>query len=288
MGGVKLWSKVIFYSAAISIVLVASGAVSVSWKTLLDAFFPVFRKEYWFFTMYILLYLLIPFLNTLIYNMSKVMHGVLVIIILLFFYIEPMLSAVFYEYDPTEGFSIIAFISLYVVGAYLSKCEDLSKKYCLLLLSGSSILMLFSKIILELIVKSLGLSFGTGLLYHNNSIFVLVNAVALFELFKQININTEMQKIVKWITPSVFAVYLIHEKPMIRKLIWSQQLAKILQGSDLLFYCIIILAIGCGVFAIGIVIDKILIKVIFRRVVNSKAALKLKGYCESYNELIRS
>ena len=284
---VKLWSKVIFYSVALTAVLVAAGMLPVSGTVLLNAFFPVLRREYWFFTMYILLYLFIPFLNAGLNQMSRKVHGILVIIILLFFYAEPLLSAVFYEYDPTEGFSILAFVTLYVIGAYLARRPDFSKKICLCALIGSSLLMLLSKIALEMIVDRFHLGLGTGLLYHNNSLFVLINAAALFELFKQIRLGPEAEKAAAWLSPSVFAVYLLHEKPAVRKLIWNDRLTAFLAKSDFWVYCLAVMGIAVGIFAAGIAVEKTLTWLVFRRAEKTAAARKIRERCLRYDELLK-
>ncbi len=283
---VKLWTKVIFYSALLTIILCSIKEVSISAGSALDAFFPVFRQEYWFFTMYILLYLLIPFLNAGLNRMTKKKHSVLVIVILIFFYIEPLFSVVFYEYDVTEGFSLVAFVTLYIIGAYLARCQSIPKKHCVCIIIGSCLLMLISKITLEMIVVRYGLNFGTGLLYHNNSIFVLINAIALFELFKQINLNVQMQKAVVWISPSVFSVYLLHEKPAMRKVIWNDQLLSILKDSGWLVYCIIVIGIGIGLFAIGLVVDKFFVGTMFKIVERSNVTKKVKELCEKYDSIV--
>lgn len=283
---IKLWSKVVFYSILLSAVLFGMKVIPFSIGSLLDAFFPVFRCEYWFFTMFILLYLMIPFLNAGLNKMTKKMHGILLLIVLLFFYIEPLFSVVFYEYDVTEGFSITAFVTIYIVGAYLARCNDLKKEYCVCLLILSCVIMLCSKILLEIIVSKYNLSFGTGLLYHNNSVFVLLNAVLLFELFKQLDFKRMINKVIVWINPSVFAVYLLHEKPAVRKLIWNSQLLDVLRECSLVYFCLIIVGIGLSVFFAGIVIDKALTWVLFRPVEKTGLSHKIYRCCQRYNGLV--
>ena len=283
---IKLWLKVVFYSIFVTVILLVLRRLTFNARSILDTVFPVLSREYWFFTMYILLYLLIPYLNAGLTKMPKKMHGALVIIILCFFYIEPLLSVVFYEYDVTEGFSLVAFVTLYVIGAYLAKCRDIQWRHCVCMLIGSSLLMVSSKIVLEMIVNRYGLNFGTALLYHNNSIFVLINAIALFELFKQVNIKQGVKKAVAWISPSVFSVYLLHEKPAIRKIIWGEQLVVLLRKIDFVGYCLIVVGIGIGIFTIGIMIDKFFTWTLFGVMERTGIAGKVKEYCQRYNESI--
>ena len=281
-----LWSKVVFYSVFTTIIAVLIKARSVSFGVLLDAFFPVFRKEYWFFTMYILLYLLSPFLNIGLRKMSKRMHGALALIILVFFYVEPLLSAVFYEFDPTEGFSITGFVTLYIIGAYLARCPDIQRRYCVLALAVSSMLMTASKIGFQLIADRYGPGLGTGLLYHNNSVFVLINAAALFALFKQLDLKPVTEKAVAWISPAVFAVYLLHEKPAIREVLWNKALAERLCRVGLPAYILIVLGIGFGVLAAGVLLDKLAAAAVFSPAGGSRTAQAVKRLCNSYNRLI--
>ena len=283
---VRLWSKVIFYSVTVSLILIAAGISKLNAASLLDAFFPVFRREYWFFTIYILLYLLIPFLNAGINIMPKNMHRILVVIILVFFYVEPLLSVVFIQYDLTEGFSIIAFVTLYVIGSYLARCEDIKKKYCIVALIGSTSLMYVSKVALQFIGNRKGWSFGTGLLYHNNSVFVLINAVALFMLFKQVKIDQRLHKIVAWVSPSVFAVYLLHEKSGMRTVLWNERLVVFLKESSFPVYVITVFGIPILIFSVGILIDKFLGVVLFRKIDRSRTTEKIREWCNRYNNQI--
>ena len=287
---IKLWCKVLFYSIALTTVLLMCGTINISFGTVLNTFFPVLRKEYWFFTMYILLYLLIPFINAAINNMSKKMHQVLVCIILAFFYLEPLLSVIFYQYDPTKGYGIIIFVTLYIIGAFMARCDSeivVKKRYYVLILFASMGIMCLSKIFLQFIIDKFALTLGTALLYHHDTVFVLINAIVLFKLFKQIEINNpKIQKLIKWVGPSVFSVYLLHEKPAVRKLIWNDHLSRFLKQSDFWLYLVSVLLLGSMVFVVCVIIDKILDWLLFKRLANSFVASLLKEKCIRYNEVV--
>lgn len=253
----------------------------------LDAFFPILRNEYWFFTMYLLLYLLIPFLNESLRNMSTRKMSLLIVIIVCFFYIEPLFSVVFYQYDQSEGFSIIAFVTLYVIGAYLRQKKCIPRKYCIIILLGSSSAILMSKLVLQAITEYKNLHFGTGLLYHNNSVFVLINAIALFYLFNGINISKlTFQKAIQWCTPSVFSVYLLHENPLVRKLIWNSQLLLYLEHCGFGWYIVTVLVIPIIIFLTSLVIDKLLMKNILDIIYHLSIMQKIQRACERYNSVV--
>ena len=285
--GVKLWIKVFVYSVMIFIMLVLIGYAPLSVGGGLDAFFPILRNEYWFFTMYLLLYLLIPFLNESLRNMSTRKMSLLIVIIVCFFYIEPLFSVVFYQYDQSEGFSIIAFVTLYVIGAYLRQKKCIPRKYCIIILLGSSSAILMSKVVLQAITEYKNLHFGTGLLYHNNSVFVLINAIALFYLFNGINISKlTFQKAIQWCTPSVFSVYLLHENPLVRKLIWNSQLLLYLEHCGFGWYIVTVLVIPIIIFLTSLVIDKLLMKNILDIIYHLSIMQKIQRACERYNSVV--
>lgn len=285
--GIKLWIKVLIYSITIWIVFVLSGQVPFTVGGGLDAFFPILRNEYWFFTTYILLYLLIPFLNATIQALSKRQLKYLVVVLICVFYIEPIFSVVFYQYDETEGFGIIAFITLYFIGAFISQCEDVDKKYCIIMLFGSSSVIFLSKLILQAIVEYKNFNFGTGILYHNNTAFVLINAVALFSLFKQLNIKPIIGKMVRWCSPSVFAVYLIHEKPIVRDLIWNPSLLEYLEACATWKYLVTVFLIPMAIFASSIIVDRAIMDKIVCAICKTTLAKGLKEKCNRLSMIVK-
>lgn len=285
--GILLWIKVLLYSVIIFLIMLFAGQVSFSSGVLLDALFPIFRKEYWFFTMYFLLYLLIPFINEAIRNMTKDKLKYLVAMVVSIFYIEPIFSALFYQYDQTEGFSIIAFITLYVIGAFLSKQQDLKIKYCVVLLVSSSLVILLSKVVLESIKLSGKMNLGTGLFYHYNTIFVLVNAIVLFLIFKQVNIKPFFYRLIKWCSPSVFAVYLLHENPIVRNKLWNPELSMYLSECNFSTYIIMSIGIPVVIFFVSIIVDRFVINKILEFFIKTSFANKLKEKCSRYSMVVR-
>ena len=76
-------------------------------------------------------------------------------------------------------------------------------------------------------------------------------------LFKQINFNGKISKFIANINVSIFSVYLIHENPYIRKLIWSDSLCKKMINMNFISYVAIVILIPIIIFIICIIIDKI-------------------------------
>lgn len=76
----KIWVEVIFYSL---VLFVVSSMITANFNGInfLKSTFPVILGNYWFVTVYIVLYLLSPFINKFIYSLKKQQYKILLIII---------------------------------------------------------------------------------------------------------------------------------------------------------------------------------------------------------------
>ena len=156
----------------------------------------------WFVIIYSILYLLIPYINTVIRVISKKNYQKLLIIAIFFFYIWPT----FYTSTTSNdaGYGIVNFVCLYLIGAYIRKFQTAKiakwKSVCVyVVLSG--ITMVFS------------LYFENA--WNYNSIFVLGGAVALFEFF--ISLNIKYNPLINTLASFTFSVYLINVNGLFNK-----------------------------------------------------------------------
>lgn len=148
----------------------------------------------WFVIIYCILYLLIPFLNKLINNISQNSYKSLLVIGLVFFYLWPSFYTKVTVSD--SGYGIINFIYLYFIGAYIRKYHENNKH-------------VFSPLIIYLgcaLLTTLA-SLKIGRAWDYNFIFNLIGSVALFEVFRSINIKHN--KLINKLATYTFAVYLI-------------------------------------------------------------------------------
>ena len=286
----QLWGKVWFYSITIFVILTAAKLSPFTTNNLLDAVFPVLRGEYWFFTCYILLYLLVPFLNAGVHGMSERTLKYSLGIILAFFYIMPVFAAVFHQYDPEEGMSILGFMTLYFVGAAIKKLRvNLSPLACILGLLGNSVVVFLSKVALELIVEQLELGLGTGLFYHYNTITQIINAALLLLLFQNISVSPAVQPAISSLASATFSVYLIHEHPLVRQLLWQTGLNRVLHKLDAIEFVIVCMCIPFGVFGIAYGIDycrQMFIKVFFKRPIYAIKIDSVISYLKKLDDMI--
>lgn len=148
----------------------------------------------WFVIIYCILYLLIPFLNKIINNINQSSYKVLLVIGLIFFYLWPSFYTKITVNDG--GYGIINFVYLYFIGAYIKKYHEDDKH-------------IFSPFIIYIgcaLITTLA-SLKIGRVWDYNFIFNLIGSVALFELFRSINIKHN--KVINKLATYTFAVYLI-------------------------------------------------------------------------------
>lgn len=232
-----------FYSVIIFITMLILGQTQISFSVLPHVFMPVLTFSYWFITIYILMYLLAPFYNKLIQNLTKKQFKNLLIIASFICILWPTL---FIPYvSKIDGLAwLIWFTYLYFVSAYIHLYYQPSFKpykfiFGYLILSG---ILLSSKIILTLILLHFGKDLkGTAFLYSYNSFLVFPASVCLFLAFLNIKIeNTVLKKIILFFAPATLAVYLITEQFAMRNFLWKNlfNLQISLNGFELLAYLI--------------------------------------------------
>ena len=282
----KLWLNIWVYAVGIGCAFTLAGKTSLTPFTLLDMFLPVLRRVWWFMSMYVLLYLFIPFLNQGLRQLTRQQFTYLAMGIVLVFYVSPLFAFFFPPYDPTEGMGIIGFVTLYILGAYLAAQNlSLSWKKCLTGLLINNVCIFASKVLLQHITEIYHLSVGTGLLYHYNTIFELFNAILLLLLFKQIPWTHGA----KWIVgsaSSVFAVYLLHEHPLVREGLWQNGLSPFLQQLSFTQFALLTCALPLAVLGAGIVIDKLFHYVLLDPIFRSKLWKNLVTQSKRADELL--
>lgn len=252
-----LYGQVLFYSITIYVILALLGKTECSIVGTIHAALPFASGQYWFFSSFLLLRLLMPFLNHMLSRLNDYCLKALTAIIIIVFYMLPFFSIVFMQFDPTEGMGIIGFISLYIIGFSLKQLKiNLSKTRCIIGLFINCFVVFVSKTTLTYVVNVLQIDAGSGLLYHYNSIFQLINAVLLLLLFKQMAFKGRIATVLASIGSSIFGIYLLHEHPAIRKVIWNAPLHEALLQTDLLQYICIVVFLPLLLLVLCLILDK--------------------------------
>lgn len=257
---ITLWLQVEFYSVLITLIFWYFYSDLVGIKELVKAIFPVASIQYWYFSAYTGVFFIMPWLNKIVQSLKKEKIKIFMSCILFFSLFVTGASG--FGKDPFglgEGFSFLWIAILYVVGAYIRKCEvykELRKRKILLIALFLVILTWSWKMgIGKLTMDLFGRRRGEDLLIVYTSPTILGIAVALLLIFANLNVKLFWKTIINFITPAVFGVYLIHLQPLIK---YNILMGRFVYIADLPV-CLIpfaVFAIAIMIFTLGVFIDK--------------------------------
>ena len=249
---IYIWALTLFYSI---IMLIASIFLGRRQQivTIIKALLPFSAGIYWFVTAYMALYILIPFLNKLLLNLSKKQYQLILIIL---FGIIVVVKSIFpdnnYIEPSVNGNSVSWLIYVYMLGGYirLQWNRKINKKLCL-------IIPLCIAILIAIVRAILGKYFGINMNQLLQSVNVLnfISMLCFFLYFKEVKIrNEKINNIIGKMVASTFAIYLIHNNPNFRPLLWKKVMGAFeFANSPLLVFHFFISIIG--IFLISVMID---------------------------------
>ena len=253
----SLWGKTLFYC-----ILIFTIYSILNLKTnFLNSFFPVFSGAYWFITSYIALYFIMPFLNIAINKFSQKQCKFLIIFLVI------LMGVIRIIFNPADLFNstFMHMIVIYIIGAYIKKYVKIEPnkqyfiKYVLVAIIFTVAITILD-VLVQIIPKTLDvwIIIANILSYFRNfiNIILVYMAILLFMKFKTINIKSnKLSKLILYISPSVFSIYIIHDNVHLRDMIW-QKFSFINLANSWLMIPYIILAILI-VFTVCLAIDLI-------------------------------
>ncbi len=221
---ILLWLRVVFYSVGIAIVMkLMIPDIPLNLKGFVTLLFPVMTGKYWYFTSYFLMYLFIPILN---YALKSLSQNILKLSLLAIVFLTSVVAPVANIFSDNiwwlgGGYSTFWLIILYLIGGYIRRfgaLENVKKIWFCLAYLFFAFLTFGSRIVIQLVTTSL---FGS-IKYENLwtsyiSVTILAEAVSLLLFFSRIQFKSIFRKIVVFMAPLAFSVYLIHEHPYIRE-----------------------------------------------------------------------
>lgn len=215
---IELIAQVIIFRESIYLFRVIIGNVSFSLKTLVATLLPV----NYFVILYCTVFIISPFINTMLNHLSDRAFKVLIISTVTLFSIYPTLIDVIGElrgaelfglssvgmYGSQWGYSIVNFVLMYLIGAYLKREKGMLQNWS----TGKLIAGLVTCIILMMIWARINDKIGffterSAWEYCNP--LVIAEAVFVFYLFK--NMNLRINKVINKLAEGAFTVFLLHQ-----------------------------------------------------------------------------
>lgn len=200
-----------FYGIIIYAVSIFTGLTIFNKETLKSMFCTINSR--WFINIYLLLYLLHPYINKVITNINKKQYTILIFICVFFFSVwssilKPQGILNLNAFVSDSGYGITNFIMLYLIGAYIRLYYDDKKM--------NKLILIISYISLSLLGTFVYYNFPNALNY--NFIINVINSIIVFLIFK--NIKITKGKIITKFAECSLAIYIIHENSFIRSYIY--------------------------------------------------------------------
>lgn len=215
---IELWLQVIFYTVSITALFAIFLPSSVSFIEWIKALFPVMFKQYWYFSSYFALFLFIPLLNIIFEKIEK--RKLLIFIGIILFFFGGVQTLFFSDaFGTNNGYSTIWLMILYLVGGYIGKYGIFKNTKPAKFIIGYLIMVFLtwlSKLCIELLtLRILGEVRAGNSFIRYESPFVFMSAIFLFLFFSNIKISSVWKRIIAFVSPMSFGVYLVHTHPIV-------------------------------------------------------------------------
>lgn len=293
---IALNNAVWFYNIFYFILLTLFGLISLGKVDILLKLSPISYADYWFVTIYLLLYFISPLLNIIINHINKKQFQMLIMLLVGLFSIIPSITRQV-AYNNNAGFSLANFILLYFIGAYLRlyplKKSFLFKKFSDHAVKLISMMMFFFFAILNLLIYYFSntiLPYGNILNYIGNVIknivfsydnpILIIQSIFYFFFFESLIFKN---RVINKISKYVFGIYLVHENPLITPFFYKWL------GFTKDFYTISVIPkiFICAIiiFIVSLVIE-IIRSLIFKFIYHRKFSRKFRYWYREYIKLL--
>jgi surface polysaccharide O-acyltransferase-like enzyme len=255
-----LYLQVLFYSVVIYVILLTLGIVQFNKIRLVQELLPILSRRYWFVTCYVAMYILSPFLNKLIMQLTKKQMQIFIIILLFLFCEWNVLITFLSTLNTDHGYGVGWFICLYFLAAYIRLHYDKKiNKYFYLLFYFA----------ICFITAALKTGLGLAGLFRYSSITILFASLSLFLFFRELDIKNKFaNKVIFTLAPLSLGVYLIHDNKLIRSILYTDILHLDKYMTSVNIYLLIILCLLI-IFTAAIIIEYIRKNILMKPIENS-------------------
>lgn len=201
---IKLILQVSTYSIIFFICSLIFSNQSFSLNNLYKAFFPIMNNSWWFVSTYFVMFLLSPYINILLKNLSKKQYLGMLALITTLWSILPTISN-----SSMQLNNLLWFMLLYAFAGYIKLHFNDEKVKCWMYLA------IFHTFVTTSYILTL---FTSRSFFGLEQFTTLSISLSLFLAFKKINMPKI--KIINLIATTTFGVYLIHDSDYLRYILW--------------------------------------------------------------------
>lgn len=224
---ITVWFQILFYSLSLYLLTTLSGLNSFSVIDFVKAVLPVSSNQYWFMRVYLYMLLCAPFLNVLLNHLNQQGHQLLISLGIILMVIPASIPGIT-TFNSEAGNGILWFFMLYLTGAYFSKYPPQHKasQYCI-----TAVSMFLTAFLSRLVIARVSTLLGfAGMGENRFSTFdafpIYIEACCILcagiKLSQKSVSNEKINKAVLFFSSSTAGVYMIHEHPVVRRIIWNK------------------------------------------------------------------
>lgn len=198
--------------------------LTFNYKNLMTSILPVIFSQYWFVTGYVILLVFQPFLKKYLSKTTRRKKLTNFLTLLAFFYLPGIFGFLFQIdsfFDPSLYFIFILIALLGdLIRVYEKELRTTHFKYIVLSFIMSLFLFQLRPFIVDFLEKY-HLSYPEYLINDTKSLNTILFSLCLFIIILKINIPKKLTMPILFIAASTFEVYLIHDNPLIRSILWN-------------------------------------------------------------------
>ena len=222
-----LWIWTVFYSVGIFLLAKKFRPKWVEKSSIFYQFFPVIFIQYWYFTQYFGMYFFLPIINKGISLLNKSeLKMVCTSLLCIFVIYKDLMNPKSDSFRICSGYSVASFLILFITGAYFGKYK--------IIFNGTINKIIFCFFCICVYISSSLICYYFGVFYYDsvlllklkalyiqriNSFPMLAQSFSIILFLMQLKYNKYLGKIILFIGPLTFGVYLIHEHPLVRSYI---------------------------------------------------------------------
>jgi len=227
----QLWGQAFFYIMLIWVIFhgklggFGGGFMGSPQDTLMGKIFFLSSGAQWFIAVYLVMYLLTPYVNVMLNAMSRTVYRRLLVLTSVFWVLIPTISwipgMVVTEF---QGNNLLFFLYLYALGGYLRLYHSEKQKkasFWFLCALGMVVICMITVVAVDIWnTKSMNrLKLLDYLFNYQNHVFILLLSLFLFLGFK--NLNMKHSRVVNYLSSLTFGIYLIHDNWQYRMHLWN-------------------------------------------------------------------
>lgn len=218
---IKLLVEIYFYAILIFVILTYLGLATFSFTNILHVIFPILWGN-WYIIAYLLFYLLVPYINPLLNQLSEKDYRKLLLIMFICWSVVPTLTQL---YKSWEFSNVDFFVVMYAFGGYYRLHRYGKQKY------ANAWNAVIGLLCFGIAIGSVALCNYLGVHWQNDSLlgiaqyfiplysFVgMIWSLAWFAFFTNIQFYS---RAVSFVAGSVFGIYMIHENDFLRPVLWT-------------------------------------------------------------------